>query len=72
MEDKIKLNGDKHYVYNLYKMLSKNHEVYYIIDSKIINNRYKYDIENENFDIIIQYDYMIKTMCKHKDDIIDR
>ena len=65
VEDKIKLNGDKHYVYNLYKMLSKNHEVYYIIDSKIINNRYKYEIDNENFDIIIQYDYMIKNMYKN-------
>ena len=36
VDDKIKLNGDKHYVYNLYTMLSKNHEVYYIIDSKTL------------------------------------
>lgn len=62
VEDKIKINGEKHYVYNLYRILSKSHEVYYIIDNKVINDRYKYNIENENFDIIIQYDYMIKKI----------
>ena len=62
VEDKIKINGEKHYVYNLYRILSKSHEVYYIMDNKIINDRYKYNIENENFDIIIQYDYMIKKI----------
>ena len=51
-----------YYVYNLYNILSKNHEVYYIIDSKIINDKYKYEIEKENFDIIIQYSYMITKL----------
>ena len=66
IEDSLSLNGKKHYIHHLYNILGKEHEVYYIINSKILRDKYKYEVENENFDIIIQYDFMIEKIYKSR------